>query len=262
MPQKLTIVSAGDSLTQGVGDSTNSGGYIPYLKSKLEGLRNIQEATFYNFGVRGNRTDQLLKRIKTKEVRNKIKQADLVMITIGGNDVMRVFREHLTDLKLQEFVRARKQYQKNLNEIMLTVREENPHAGVVLVGLYNPFIKWFSDIKELQEIVANWNTASKEVLDQYPQTLFIPISDIFENKEEDLLYKDYFHPNDKGYELIADRLFEQLKGEKLKKLTNPDYIAKEDVKESKSLESSLYYIRNYKPDNTDYSLWFNFDACK
>ncbi|RLQ95184.1 SGNH/GDSL hydrolase family protein [Falsibacillus albus] len=227
IPKKLTIVSAGDSLTQGVGDSTNSGGYIPYLKSDLEGLEDIQEATFYNFGVRGNRTDQLLARLKTDKVKQKIKQADLVMITIGGNDVMKVFKDNFTDLKLKEFEKARSDYQNRLKVIMTTIRQENPEAGIVLIGIYNPFLKWFADVKEIEQIMVNWNKASKEIVDQYQQAKFIPISDIFENSQDDLLYKDYFHPNDEGYHLIADRLFDQLKGEALAELTNPDYIAKE-----------------------------------
>ena len=35
-PRKLTVVSAGDSLTKGVGDSKDQGGYLPYLKAMLE----------------------------------------------------------------------------------------------------------------------------------------------------------------------------------------------------------------------------------
>ncbi|RDI43078.1 SGNH/GDSL hydrolase family protein [Falsibacillus pallidus] len=228
IPKKLTVVSVGDSLTQGVGDSTDSGGYIPYLKKGLESEKGIDEVTFYNFGVRGNRTDQLLSRLKTEKVQGKVKQADIVMITIGGNDVMKVFRDNFSNLKLQEFENARIGYQKRLKDILTTIRNENPNAGIVLVGLYNPFIKWFSDVKELQQIVYNWNNASLDILGEFDQTKFVPISDIFENKEEELLYTDYFHPNDKGYKLIADRIFEELKGEKINGLLESNLVVKED----------------------------------
>ena len=33
IPRTLTVLSAGDSLTQGVGDSTGKGGYLPYLET-------------------------------------------------------------------------------------------------------------------------------------------------------------------------------------------------------------------------------------
>ncbi|HLO12915.1 MAG TPA: SGNH/GDSL hydrolase family protein, partial [Pseudoneobacillus sp.] len=64
-PRKLTVVSAGDSLTKGIGDSTGKGGYLPYLESMLEKEKGIQEVDFYNFGVKGNRTTQLLKRLQS-----------------------------------------------------------------------------------------------------------------------------------------------------------------------------------------------------
>ena len=41
---------------------------------------------------------------------------------------------------------------------------------------------------------------------------FIPIDDIFSASDENLLYKeDYFHPNDRGYELIAARIYDEMK---------------------------------------------------
>ena len=42
---------------------------------------------------------------------------------------------------------------------------------------------------------------------QLPQCLFcLNIEDLFLNSNENLLFTDNFHPNDKGYELIAERL--------------------------------------------------------
>src|SRR5690606_38215652 len=40
-PQVYKIVAIGDSLTQGVGDSTKRGGYIPYLQEYLEAEKGI-----------------------------------------------------------------------------------------------------------------------------------------------------------------------------------------------------------------------------
>ena len=38
------------------------------------------------------------------------------------------------------------------------------------------------------------------------------IMDVFENTEEDLFYTDYFHPNNKGYEFIAQEVYGELAG--------------------------------------------------
>ncbi|KON87525.1 GDSL family lipase [Sporosarcina globispora] len=217
-PRNLTVAAVGDSLTQGVGDSTERGGYLPYLEEALEKDKSVQDAVFYNFGVRGNRSDQLLKKLGTDEVKDVVKKADTVIITIGGNDVMKVVRENFSNLKLKAFAKEKKNYEQNLIEVLNEIKEVNPNSKIVLIGLYNPFLKWFSDITELNGILEDWNGASQAILKRYPGTYFVEIDDIFENTDDNLLYTDYFHPNDRGYELIAGRVHQILTEEVLKEI--------------------------------------------
>ncbi|MBY0122716.1 SGNH/GDSL hydrolase family protein [Bacillus sp. S/N-304-OC-R1] len=223
VPHDITIVSAGDSLTEGVGDSTNRGGYIPYLKDKLEHSKGISEAHFYNFGVKGNRSDQLLTRLDSKKIESAIGKANMVIVTIGGNDMMKVVRENFSDLNFHAFEKQRLLYKENLNEVIVKIRDENPNSMIVLVGLYNPFLKWFANINEINQIVDEWNETSKEILGKYPNTYFVEIEDIFQHNAENLLYTDYFHPNDKGYKLIAERVYDTLEKEALNKLSKGLY---------------------------------------
>ncbi|NRK74218.1 GDSL family lipase, partial [Salmonella enterica subsp. enterica serovar Typhi] len=164
------IVSVGDSLTQGVGDSTGKGGYVPYLQDLLEETKGVNKADFVNYGVRGNRSDQLLKRIKTEEVSKAIQKADGVIITIGGNDIMKVVRNNFTNLQVESFNEQLNEYENNLYEILSNVRTNNSNAVIILVGVYNPFIKMFSDIKEMNQIVTDWNNTSEKVLAEYDHT--------------------------------------------------------------------------------------------
>ncbi|MEH7344531.1 SGNH/GDSL hydrolase family protein [Bacillus sp. JJ1532] len=223
IPHDITIVSAGDSLTEGVGDSTNRGGYIPYLKEKLEDDKGISDAHFYNFGVKGNRSDQLLKRLDSNKIKTAIGEADIVIVTIGGNDMMKVVHENFSSLNLKAFQKQNQLFKDNLDDTLVKIRKENPSSLVVLVGLYNPFFTWFANINEINEIVDEWNTESKEILEKYPNTFFVEIDDLFQKNAEDLLFRDYFHPNDKGYELIAGRVYDKLKEEALTKLSERFY---------------------------------------
>ncbi|MBO0994825.1 SGNH/GDSL hydrolase family protein [Bacillus sp. SD088] len=207
LPKDLTIVSIGDSLTQGVGDIKELGGYIPYLKEKLEGQKDIRTADFVNFGIKGNRSDQLLERLDQPKVQSSIQNADVVIITIGGNDVMKVFKQNLAHLKVETFLQEEKYYQERLTDIIETVSSYNKQTEIILMGIYNPFMRWFADIKEMDQIISTWNDTSSQVVDQFEHAYFVPVADIFNNYEEDLLYTDYFHPNNKGYELIANRFY-------------------------------------------------------
>ncbi|MGE7603779.1 SGNH/GDSL hydrolase family protein [Peribacillus sp. NPDC097675] len=210
-PDPVQIVSIGDSLTQGVGDSKDKGGYLPYLQKNLEKEPTITSVEIINHGVRGNRTDQLLKRLEKADVQEDIEQADSIVVTIGGNDIMRVFKQNFSNLELNQFDSAKIGYEKRLRQIMDKVRSENEHAQIYLVGVYNPFSKWFADFYELDEIMNDWNDSGKKIITEYDSAYFIEIDDIFQNSKEDLLYtEDYFHPNDRGYELIAERIYNNM----------------------------------------------------
>ncbi|MDR7239516.1 SGNH/GDSL hydrolase family protein [Neobacillus drentensis] len=224
IPRKLTVLSAGDSLTQGIGDSTNQGGYLPYLETMLEKEKGIKEVDFYNYGVKGNRTTQLLKRLKTPEMKAVLQKSDIVILTIGGNDIMKVVKDNIENLQLSTFTTEKESYQNHITQIIEAIIQGNPQAKVVLVGLYNPFSKWFSEIKELDEIVADWNKTGQAVIANYPNAYFVPIEDLFLNTNENLLFTDNFHPNDKGYEMIAERLNKTLEEQVLPDLDKTPYM--------------------------------------
>jgi lysophospholipase L1-like esterase len=228
VPKEIKIVSAGDSLTEGVGDSTKTGGYLPYLRTLLEEEKGIKEVDFYNFGVKGDRTTQLLKRLETNEMKDTLATADLVILTIGGNDIMKVVKDNISNLQLPVFNKEREVYINNLIEIMNTIIRINPDAYIVLVGVYNPFSQLFSDIKELDKIVSEWNEASQRVVSNYSNAYFVGIEDLFINQSQSLLHTDNFHPNDKGYELIAERLNETLEERTLPDLVKKAYMVSKE----------------------------------
>ncbi|AZV43969.1 SGNH/GDSL hydrolase family protein [Peribacillus asahii] len=210
-PDPIQIVSVGDSLTQGVGDSKDNGGYLPYLKKKLEKEPTITAVEMINYGVRGNRTDQLLKRLDKKEIREHIEQADSIVVTIGGNDIMKVFKQNFTNLEMEQFETAKIGYEDRLRKIFDKIRTYNKSAQIYLVGVYNPYTKIFADLYELDMIIADWNNSGEKIVSKYDSAYFISIEDIFQNTTEDLLYtEDYFHPNDRGYELIATRIYNNM----------------------------------------------------
>jgi len=223
-PQDMQIVALGDSLTEGVGDITEKGGYIPYLQTFLEGEEDIKTVQFDNFGVKGFRSDQLLQKVRTVEVQAAIKESDMVIVTIGGNDMMKVVRENITNLTKNDFLVQRELFEENLSSVIEVIRNENDNIHIVLVGLYNPFHKWFPEIEEMNEVVIEWNESSQEILEQYPDTYFVDIMKLFENVEEELLYTDYFHPNNRGYEIIAGKVYEEVEKDVIEQVVEQKWL--------------------------------------
>ncbi|WP_158589635.1 MULTISPECIES: SGNH/GDSL hydrolase family protein [Clostridia] len=207
--QSRHITAIGDSLTQGVGDETAQGGYVGALQAMLEETKT--QTTFDNFGVRGNRSDQLLKRLEQDDIIASIQQADIVFITIGANDIMRVLKENITNLQMDDFEKARMDYEKRLDKIISNIHAINTDANIYLLGFYNPFGEYFKDIKELKLIAENWNKTGEQLVNKHENSSFIPMMDLFSNPEENLFAEDNFHPNRLGYQRIAERIFEVMK---------------------------------------------------
>lgn len=205
---KIHIVGIGDSLTQGVGDSTKSGGYIGQLTTKL--TKEGYSVEVDNHGHAGDRTDQLLKQIEKPEVTESLKEADAILITIGANDILKVLRNNITSLNYSDFEKEEPLYEERLESIFSTLLSLNPDVEIYMVGFYNPFEKHFPDVPELEDIVNEWNETSKAVVESLDSVYYIPTKDIFDHSEEHLFYKDNFHPNDTGYQLMAERVLERI----------------------------------------------------
>ncbi|TYS63583.1 SGNH/GDSL hydrolase family protein [Sutcliffiella horikoshii] len=209
--RSFKLVFFGDSLTQGVGDESKKGGFTSIVKQHYESKPYIDNVSVTNLGVRGNRTNHLLKRLEDPEVQEALAEADVIFMTVGGNDLMKVIRENFLDLTFSLFDKEQELYAKRLDSVLSEVRTHNDSSRIYLVGLFNPFYQYFQEIEEMNEVVTNWNATTVSVLDEYPNTAYVPIQDIFIEPEENLLDDDQFHPNQKGYQLIGNNVVEEIK---------------------------------------------------
>lgn len=209
--QQLQLLGLGDSLTEGIGDPAGEG-YIGIVKEKLESKYNVK-VELKNAAKKGQRSDQLLKKVKKKGTMEEIAEADLIFLTIGGNDVMKVFQNHFFHLNVHLFEKQSEDFAGNLNEIIQMIRDKNSDAPIFMIGLFNPYFNYFSEIVEINEIIQIWNEKSLEILEQYANTYFIPIESLFLTENDELLHDDNFHPNRRGYEQIANQLLNELEKE-------------------------------------------------
>lgn len=209
--REVNIVAIGDSLTRGVGDETGRNGYVGILERSLNQEREV--ANFENFGVPGNRTDHLLERLDEPEIVYALHEADLVLLTIGANDIMRVARENLMNLEIGDFMEERDLYEERLEEILFTIQEENEDAAIYLLGLYNPFEQYFEDIEELNQIVDAWNDTAIDLAEELENVTFIPMADLFADQDEPVFADDNFHPSYTGYYLMAERVLDYISEE-------------------------------------------------
>lgn len=225
---KLNYVAIGDSLTEGVGDTTNQGGFVPLLADSLSSAYGYQVATS-NYGVSGNTSQQILKRMTEKKaIQDDLKKANLMTLTVGGNDVMAVIRKNLTTLQVSSFTKPAKAYQKRLRQIIEVARSENPNLPIYILGIYNPFYLNFPEMTEMQEVIDNWNNQTEAVTTKYEGVYFVPINELLykglDGEEgivessgqqtkiiNDVLFTgDHFHPNNTGYRIMSTAVMEKI----------------------------------------------------
>ena len=226
--QAFTYVAIGDSLTQGVGDTTNQGGFVPLLAQSLTNETDF-EVKAINYGASGNTSSQILSRMQEKkEIGKDLKQARLMTLTVGGNDLRKAVLEDTSNLDLDRFDKPAKRYVKNLKQIIDLARKDNPDLPIYVVGIYNPLYLNFPDLTDLQTVVDQWNQRTEQTLAAYKDVYFVPVNDLLykgidgkrgvtdrekgkETVTNDALNdEDSFHPHNTGYEIMKEAVLERI----------------------------------------------------
>ncbi|AGV72454.1 MAG: SGNH/GDSL hydrolase family protein [Lactococcus cremoris] len=227
----VSYAALGDSLTEGVGDATGQGGFVPLFAKEIENSTGGSVSS-QNFGKAGDTSTQIYNRMmKSKKITDGLKKANIITITIGGNDVLKVIRDNVTKLSSmteKDFVKPEELYQARVKKLLDKIRENNPQAQIYVLGIYNPFYLNFPDLTVMQNVIDSWNTATAGVVSQEKNTYFIPINNLLYKGSGDkqaveadsstsavannLLYtEDHFHPNNIGYQIMADAVFASYK---------------------------------------------------
>ncbi len=168
-----SLVVLGDSIASGYGLPNYTAGNNYSAKDSFGNKLGAKSASYANFAVDGRTTEQLLTAIDSTDISDKIKNADNVVVSIGGNDYLvpldttlmdavskdeelaKLFTaenanpseadvKRLTD-KLQTVIADAmnkvdidKTYD-NLNGIFGKIRKLNPDCKIVTFTVYNPF---------------------------------------------------------------------------------------------------------------------------
>jgi lysophospholipase L1-like esterase len=227
--KSVHFVAVGDSLTEGVGDQTKRGGYVPLVADALQQKYGLTSIEKNNYGVSGERSDQILKRVKKDtDLRSSLTSADFITMTVGGNDLFQAFQKNLTAKNAKQFDRPIKKYGEHVQNILEEMRELNPNAPIYIIGIYNPYFLNFPDIKAMQTVVDNWNDETQSLTKETKNCFFVPVNDLLykgiatkdsgqtnessnsEVKNNALYDEDNFHPNNLGYQLMATAIQEKI----------------------------------------------------
>lgn len=200
------VVALGDSLTRGAGDA-NGQGYVGLVRQALE-KQNGQSITFTNLAINGQESTDLLAQMSQQQVKALLTEADLILFTIGGNDLFRQ-TGGLYSLEKEKVAAAIDRLTTNYEEIIRQIRSVNKNATIVYTSLYNPFGDTETGLDTIKPVL-DWNNTASQIASRYPHVIVVPTYDLFLRKEQTYLYTDHFHPNTEGYARIATRIMQAL----------------------------------------------------
>ncbi|MFD1392063.1 SGNH/GDSL hydrolase family protein [Lacticaseibacillus jixianensis] len=229
----LQLTAVGDSLTHGVGDETDNGGYVGLIQGDLE-QSGVYQVTAANYGVSGDTSTQILKRVNQQQkLQAAVKRANIVTVTVGGNDLMHVLQKHLLTLSAKDVAAGAKAYRRHLTSLLTALRKLNPEAPIYVFGIYNPFYVYFPKLTAMTTSVKTWNETTKATLSQFNRVSFVDIDSVLtkgtgvqgttsadkaklkdamaDSSKNPLIFEtDHFHPNNAGYALMTSQLWKKM----------------------------------------------------
>jgi lysophospholipase L1-like esterase len=198
----LKLVALGDSLTRGAGDEGNLGGYVGRVADSL--AKEWPELRLDNLAIDGYTAVDLITLLNTADTGNRLRNADAILLSIGGNDL---FQGGNTLLNLEEeyVSRINLEYVSRLREILAIIRASNPTTPIYMLGLYDPF-RQLETGAETSRYIRSWNDSVAELLEKDGRAVLIPTYDLNQLSSPTFLADDQFHPSATGYDAIAARV--------------------------------------------------------
>lgn len=168
---------------------------------------------YQNHAVSGNRTDHLLAHLDHAEVTAAVKNADIISISIGGNDYL---TDNVTGLVLDatfrnDYSRMDKitaQLKLNFAAIIEKIRGWNPDAVILMQTLYNPG-KGINKAP-YQAATNRLNDLIRDYLASHPGAFtIVDVASAF-GTDRRYIAQDSIHPSAQGNERIAEVILQTL----------------------------------------------------
>ncbi|MBQ2903172.1 MAG: hypothetical protein IJE48_02120 [Clostridia bacterium] len=209
-------VSAGGKLNYVVlGDSIGFGAGVVNPGEACYG-RIVADTNGYNYSnhsMCGYNTAAYLLHMQLPNVRSSIKKADIISLSIGGNDFLTSnmaqlgFEAAVLD-DLSTFDKIAETFYKNFCKIISEIRELNPDAVILVQTLYNPMNNAITDF--YQQGVDRLNAGYRRYQSENPGSIHIvDVGGAFKGHPE-YIANDCVHPNAQGNVVIAQLVLRKL----------------------------------------------------
>lgn len=215
---KLNYVVIGDSIGFGAGVVNPGEACYGRIVADTNGYN------YSNHSMCGYNTAAYLLHMNLPTVRNSIKDADIISLSIGGNDFLTSnmaqlgFEAAVLD-DLSTFDKIAETFYENFCKIIAEIRELNPDAVILVQTLYNPMDNAIADFYQLG--VDRLNAGYIRYQSENPGSIHIvDVGGAFKGHPE-YIANDCVHPNAQGNVVIAQLVLQKLNSLGLGKTATP-----------------------------------------
>lgn len=238
----VNFVALGDSLTEGIGDDKNEQGYSGRIAQKVKQTYGVS-VTMQNFGLAGDRSDQIRKRLNQNgNIQVAVQHANAIILTVGGNDLQQLLLQNMFSKTPEDLtktvVRGKQAYQGKLTSLFSDIRRLNAQAPIFIFGNYNPLFVHFPKRTDFNQDVMLFNAVNQKVARHDKASYYVGTFD--------LTYGQYQTKADR------ERLVEEFDKSDL---GNADFKDIQAVLEDKNNVSNQWIttIDNYHPNHIGYN---------
>ncbi len=205
----------------------------------------VAQTDYHNLAVSGATSNDLVNLLKDKNASRIIKNSDTIIISIGGNDILHVLYDAISQTidsstesydsveqvisslgisgiaKLKKYIDenlpiALEQYEKNLKLIISSIKAQNPSGIIIVQTIYNPF-EFFDMIPAIKELsnsaISDFNKViKKNATIAGAEYIVCDIASEFKGKSKELtrIGSLDIHPNEVGHQKIYEILDKEL----------------------------------------------------
>ncbi|QPQ29109.1 S-layer homology domain-containing protein [Lysinibacillus sp. JNUCC 51] len=217
-------VALGDSLAHGMNEVGMIGlGYTDFVAQALQqdGLITSYNKGFANSGYT---TSDVLKDIQNNveksvvgfgypsekvKVRTTIKEAEIITLTAGANDLIPILEEsQTTGINAAMMIKASQGAIKNIAAILEEIKKLNPNAQIYVMGYYNSFPYYSEDEQQQFKMLLKVMNATIKTTAEKAGAIFVPTYNIVAKDVPSYLPNpDNIHLSEAGYLAVANEAF-------------------------------------------------------
>ncbi len=198
-----------------LGDSIAFGSGLSNPKQAVYGkiVADTNSYTYENYAVPGHTTGNLLRRMETDEVKEAIKNADIISISIGGNNFLLgnlngLLFDGIVKQDYARFDAIAAGFYDDLGTIVDNIRALNKDAAIVLQTIYNPQTDYVGEV--YQAGADRLNATMRKYMQAHPgEILLADVAAALTDSDTDFA-EDRIHPSAAGNEKIAKVVLQTL----------------------------------------------------